>query len=223
VGKRIIQQRRGRGTSTYRIRKANFKFKLEFNDSNGVVKDIKHDLGRITPVALIEYEDGSRGYIPAREGMSVNDTLDGVVMPLSGIPESKPIFAIESAPNTGPVFCRSGGSSAFIVSKDNKSCTVQFPSKKTRVFNSKCRAIVGVPAGAGRGDKPWVKAGNKWIAMHRKGKLYPITSANAMNAVDHPFGGAYSGVNKPKTVSGNAPPGRKVGTVASKRTGRKKR
>lgn len=222
MGKRIIQQRRGRGTSTYRVRKANFKVKLEYNNSNGIVKDIKQDPGRTTPVALIEYEDGSRGYIPAREGIAVNDSLDGVVMPLSSIPEAKPIFAIESAPNTGPVFCRSGGSSAFIVSKDAKNCVVQFPSKKTRIFNSSCRAIVGVPAGAGRGDKPFMKAGTKWIAMHRKGRLYPITSANAMNAVDHPFGGSYSGVNKPKTVSRNAPPGKKVGSLAARRTGRKR-
>jgi large subunit ribosomal protein L2 len=223
MGKRIIQQRRGKGSSTYRTRNANFKVKLEYKNSNGVVKDIKQDPGRIVPVALVEYEDGSKGYIPAREGMAVNDSLDGVVMTLSDIPESKPIFAIESAPNTGPVFCRSGGSAAFIVSKDKKNCVVQFPSKKTRHFSLNCRAIVGVPAGAGRGDKPWVKAGPRWIAMHKKGKLYPITSANAMNAVDHPFGGAYSGTNKPKTVSRNAPPGRKVGTIASKRTGRKKK
>ncbi len=223
MGKRIIQQRRGRGTSTYKVRNANFKLKLEFKDSGGVVKDIVQDPGRTTPVAMVQYDDGTTGYIPAREGIAVNDSLDGVVMKLSEIPESKPIFAIESAPNTGPVFCRSGGSSAFIVSKDSKNCVVQFPSKKTKVFNLSCRAIVGTPAGAGRGDKPWIKAGNKWIAMHKKGKLYPITSANAMNAVDHPFGGSYSGVNKPKTVSGDAPPGRKVGTVASKRTGRKKR
>ncbi len=223
MGKRIIQQRRGRGTSTYRVRKANFRYRLEYRNSGGVVKDIMQDPGRVTPVALVQYEDGTRGYIPAREGIAVNDSIDGVVMPLSGIPESKPIFAIESAPNTGPVFCRSGGSFAIIVSKDEKNCVVQFPSKKTKTLSARCRAIVGVPAGAGRGEKPWVKAGPKWIAMHRKGRLYPITSANSMNAVDHPFGGSYSGVNKPKTVSRNAPPGRKVGTVASRRTGRKKR
>ncbi len=222
MGKRIIQQRRGRGTSTYRVRKRNFLVRLEFRNGSGVVKDIMRDPGRITPVAVIEYDDGTIGHIPAREGMAVNDRTEGVVMPLSEIPESKPIFAIESAPNSGPVFCRSGGSSAFIVSKDDRACTVQFPSKKTRSFSPKCRAIVGVPAGAGRGDKPWVKAGPKWIAMHRRGKLYPLTSANAMNSVDHPFGGSYSGVNGPKTVSRNAPPGRKVGTIASRRTGRKK-
>ncbi|UCD02703.1 MAG: 50S ribosomal protein L2 [Candidatus Aenigmatarchaeota archaeon] len=223
MGKRIIQQRRGKGSFTYRVRKANFKVRLEYRNSKGVVRDIQQDPGRVTPVALVEYEDGTKGYIPAREGMSINDTLEGVVMPLSDIPESKPIFAIESAPNTGPVFCRSGGSFAFIVSKDRKNCVVQFPSKKTKTLNLKCKAIVGVPAGSGRGEKPWVKAGPRWIAMHKKGRLYPLTSANAMNAVDHPFGGSYSGVNKPKTVSRNAPPGRKVGTIASKKTGRKKK
>ncbi|MBN1897091.1 MAG: 50S ribosomal protein L2 [Candidatus Aenigmarchaeota archaeon] len=223
MGKRIIQQRRGKGSSTYRVRKANFRCKLEFKDANGIVKDIIHDPGRTVPVAVVEYEDGTKGHIPAREGMSVNDTLDGMVLPLSLIPETKPIFAIESVPNSGPVFCRSGGSTAFIVSKDDKNCVIQFPSKKTKTFNLKCRAIVGTPAGAGRGDKPWMKAGPKWIAMHRRGKLYPLTSANAMNAVDHPFGGAYSGVNKSKTVSRDASPGRKVGSVAARRTGRKKR
>jgi len=198
-------------------------YRMTFRDAKGVVKDIIQDRGRIVPLAVVEYEDGEKGYIPAREGISVNDSLDDVVMPLSLIPESKPIFAIESKPNSGPVFCRTGGSVAFIVSKDEKNCVVQFPSKKTRTFSFRCRAIVGTPAGSGRGDKPWIKAGKKWTVMHKKGKLYPITSANAMNAVDHPFGGAYSGVNKPKTVTRNAPPGRKVGTVASKRTGRKKR
>ncbi|MCD6496061.1 MAG: 50S ribosomal protein L2 [Candidatus Aenigmarchaeota archaeon] len=223
MGKRIIQQRRGRGTSTYRTRNANFRYRLEFRRSPGIVKDIVQDPGRIVPVAVVQYEDGATGYIPAREGLAVNESVQDVVLPLSQIPESKPIFAIESAPNSGPVFCRSGGSSAFIVSKDEKNCVVQFPSKKKKTFSLSCRAILGVPAGAGRGDKPWVKAGNKWKAMHKRGRLYPLTSANAMNAVDHPFGGAYSGVNKPKTAPRNAPPGRKVGTIASKRTGRKKR
>jgi large subunit ribosomal protein L2 len=111
----------------------------------------------------------------------------------------------------------------MIISKDKDSCVVQFPSKKTKTLHAGCRAVMGVPAGSGRLEKPWVKAGNRWITMHRRGKLYPRTSANAMNAVDHPFGGSYSGVNKPKTVSRNAPPGRKVGTVAARRTGRKRK
>jgi large subunit ribosomal protein L2 len=224
MGKRIIQQRRGKGSPTYKARKRNYKVKISYGKGNkGVIKDIFRDPGRTAPVASVEYEDGGSSCIIAREGMAVDDSIDKVLLPLSEIPEAKPIFAIESSPNSGPVFCRSGGSFATIISKDRKACLIQFPSKKTKSLNPNCRAVIGVPAGGGRLEKPWIKAGTKWITMHKKGKLYPITSANAMNAVDHPFGGSYSGVNKPKTVSRNAPPGRKVGSIAAKRTGRKKR
>ena len=223
MGKRIIQQRRGKGSSTYKSGNRNFARKLTYKDGPGVVTDIVKDPGRTAPVAIVRYADSSKGCILAREGLAVNDSVQGVVMPLSEIPESKPIFAIESFPNSGPVFCRSGGTFAMIVSKDRNSCVIRFPSKKTKTLNAGCRAVMGVPAGDGRLEKPMVKAGNRWITMHRRGKLYPRTSANAMNAVDHPFGGSYSGVNKPKTVSRDTPPGRKVGTIAPKRTGRKKR
>ena len=39
----------------------------------------------------------------------------------------------------------------------------------------------------------------------------------------HPFGGTRKKIGKPETVSRNAPPGRKVGLIAARRTGRKKR
>ncbi|MEM4315396.1 MAG: 50S ribosomal protein L2, partial [Nitrososphaerota archaeon] len=40
----------------------------------------------------------------------------------------------------------------------------------------------------------------------------------------HPFGGgSHKRIGRPETVSRNAPPGRKVGLVAARRTGRKKR
>ncbi|MFW6003686.1 MAG: 50S ribosomal protein L2, partial [Halanaeroarchaeum sp.] len=43
----------------------------------------------------------------------------------------------------------------------------------------------------------------------------------AMNAVDHPFGGGgRQHPGRPKSVSKNAPPGRKVGDLGSRRTGR---
>lgn len=223
MGKRIIAQRRGRGTSTYRTREKNFLYKLSYNNSSGTVSDIVHDSGRTAPIAVVKYEDGSTGYMLANEGLAVDDNVGNVVKHLSDIPESKPIFAIEGKPNSGPVFCRSGGTYATIISKDEKSIVIQFPSKKTKILHPQCRAVMGVPGGAGRLEKPIIKAGNKWITMHKRGKLYPRTSANSMNAVDHPFGGSYSGVNKSKTVSRNAPPGRKVGSIAAKRTGRKKR
>ena len=52
MGKRIIQQRRGRGTFTYKVRSRNFQFRLEFRNAAGVVKDIVQDPGRVVPVAV---------------------------------------------------------------------------------------------------------------------------------------------------------------------------
>ena len=45
-----------------------------------------------------------------------------------------------------------------------------------------------------------------------------------MNAVDHPFGGSSSHTKgKPTQSARRDPPGRKVGKLAPKRTGRKRR
>ena len=56
-----------------------------------------------------------------------------------------------------------------------------------------------------------------------KKKFWPIVRGVAMNVIDHPFGGSQHHPGKSKSTSRNAPPGRKVGAIASKRTGRKKK
>ncbi len=44
-----------------------------------------------------------------------------------------------------------------------------------------------------------------------------------MNSVDHPFGGSSSSVKGgPTQASRNSPPGRKVGKIAPKQTGKKR-
>ena len=58
--------------------------------------------------------------------------------------------------------------------------------------------------------------------MKARAAKYPIVRGVAMNPVDHPFGGgAHQHVGKPKTVARGAPPGRKVGNIAAKRSGRR--
>ena len=59
--------------------------------------------------------------------------------------------------------------------------------------------------------------------MAAKSRHYPGLRGVAMNASDHPFGGSQHHAGKSKSTSRNAPPGRKVGSIASKRTGRKKK
>jgi len=66
-----------------------------------------------------------------------------------------------------------------------------------------------------------MKAGKKMHAMRARNKLYPRTSGVAMNAVDHPFGsgrGRHAG--KPKTAPRYASPGRNVGLLHARKTGR---
>jgi len=62
-----------------------------------------------------------------------------------------------------------------------------------------------------------------YFARRARNKLYPSVSGNSMNAVDHPFGGSSSNRNKmPRQSSKHSPPGRKVGSISPKKTGRKR-
>ncbi len=75
-------------------------------------------------------------------------------------------------------------------------------------------------AGGGRLEKPFKKAGTHWHAVRARNKYYPVVRGTAMAAYDHPHGGKSFG--KPTAVKRSTPPGRKVGQVAAKRTGRRK-
>jgi large subunit ribosomal protein L2 len=220
MGKRIISQRRGRGSPTYRVPKRRIKVKIRYKNLSGKIVDIVNDPGRNPPLAKIRYEDGSYDYLIAPRGSKTGDPID-FVTPLSKIPVGSSIFAIETCPNSGPKLCRTSGSFALLISKSKKGCIVQLPSKKKISLDLNCRASIGIPAGDGQKEKPWIKAGKKWIAMHARGKLYPRTSGVAMNAIDHPFGGPTK-PGKSMSVSRHAPPGRKVGSWGAKRSGRKR-
>ncbi len=219
MGRRLIPQRRGRGTPTYRARKRRLDTRLSYRKEKGKVVDIVNDPSRRTPLARVKYQDGSSNYLLAPLGIKTGDDT-GFISTLGDAPIGASIFAIESSPNSGPKFCRTAGSFGTIVSKSGKKCVVQLSSKKKKTFHTDCRASTGVPAGGGHIEKPLVKAGKKWIIMHRKGKLYPRTSGVAMNAIDHPFGGP-TGPGKPTTTSRHAPPGAKVGSWGARRTGKR--
>ena len=81
--------------------------------------------------------------------------------------------------------------------------------------------MIGIISAGGRPDRPFLKAGFKRSFMRAKGhKAFPVVRGVAMNIVSHPFGGgAHQGPGQPTTVSRNAPPGRKVGLIAARRTG----
>jgi large subunit ribosomal protein L2 len=194
---------------------------IAYRDVEGRVVDLIKDPARNSPLAKVEYDDKSRGYMVAIEGMKVGDNVSARVKKLTEIGEGTQISCIEASPRSGPKLCRAPGSSATLVSKSGKACVVQLPSKKTIKLHMNCMASLGIPAGEGRREKPFLKAGAKYHLMKAKGRLYPRTSGVAMNAVDHPFGGSGSGKAR-SPVSRHAPPGAKVGLISPK-GGKKKR
>mgnify|MGYP000330228539 CR=1 FL=1 len=235
MGRRIQGQRRGRGTSTFRAPSHRYKAELSHKKSedkdtiSGTVVGIEHDPARSAPIALVEFEDEQR-MILAPEGISVGEELQigvsaeikpGNTLPLAEIPEGVPVCNVEHQPGDGGKFARASGVSAQLLSHDRKVAIVKLPSGEVKRLNPNCRATIGVVAGGGRTEKPFVKAGKKYHKMKARGIKWPRVRGVAMNAVDHPFGGGgRQHPGQPKSVSRNAPPGRKVGDLASKRTGR---
>ena len=197
---------------------------------SGTVVDIEHDPARSAPVAAVEFEDGDRRLVLAPEGVGVGERIrvgisaeikPGNTLPLAEIPEGVPIINVESQPGDGGKFARATGVNARLVTHDRDVAVVQLPSGEVKRLNPDCRATIGVVAGGGRTEKPFVKAGNKHHKMKARGGTYPRVRGVAMNAVDHPFGGGgRQHPGKPKSISRNAPPGRKVGDISSRRTGR---
>ncbi|MBL7100869.1 MAG: 50S ribosomal protein L2 [Nanoarchaeota archaeon] len=241
MGKRIITQRRGRGTFTYKSFSHRYKGAIKHRkydevEKSSIVKgkviDLIHCPGHSAPLAKIKYDNGEDILTSAPLNMKVNDVIasgakaplkTGNTLPLRSIPEGTNVYNIESNPGDGGKFVKVSGGIATVISQMSDKTIVKLPSKKQKIFNSDCRATVGAIAGSGKKDKPMAKAGKNYHAMRARNKLYPRTSGVAMNAVDHPFGsGRGRHVGKPKTPPRGAPPGRNVGLIRSRRTGRKK-
>jgi large subunit ribosomal protein L2 len=146
----------------------------------------------------------------------------GNIMPLSKIPEGTPVFNIEKNPGDGGKFVRSAGTYALLVAHDGVNSVLQLPSGSMKTINSNCRATIGIVGGGGRKEKPLLKAGKKHHSIRAKRRNWPRVRAVAMNVVNHPYGGgSKQSAGKPDSVSRNAPPGRKVGKIAPKRTGKR--
>jgi large subunit ribosomal protein L2 len=146
----------------------------------------------------------------------------GNTLVLAEIPEGIPVCNIESQPGDGGKFARASGMYGILIAHDVGKTVVQLPSGEMKWLNPKCRAIIGVVAGGGRTEKPFVKAGKKFHRMKVRATKWPKVRGVAMNVVDHPFGGGgQQHPGRPKTVSRGTPPGRKVGSIAARRTGRR--
>ena len=233
MGKRIIQQARGHGSKTYRVRRKAFRFEIKYPPvlkGEGEVIKLLNSAGHSAPLAKVKYSEGAF-YMPAFDGMIEGQKIsfggkkikEGNVMELKDIPIKTKVYNLESRPRDGGVFIRSAGSNAVVKRISEGGVFVRMPSKKDKKFHLKCRATIGKIAGTGRKEKPIVRAGKQHYIKKAKNKLWPRTSAVKVNIIDHPFGSGRGKNPKSKVAKRNAPPGKKVGLLRPKRTGRRKR
>ncbi|MHA1507882.1 MAG: 50S ribosomal protein L2 [Promethearchaeota archaeon] len=201
MGKRILAQRKGyghlwaRSPSHRHVGKVKYRpFKNDEKLFKFKVIDFLHAPGRGAPVARIRYEDGEKG----------------LWLPPEGIYEGQEFFQSKTGND-----------------QEVKVGNI-LPLKKmpigTLVFNIEGNILDGGKFARASGVsaivKPFLKAGNAHHAYRSKAKKWPVVRGVTMNAASHPYGGgAKQSPHKPTTTSRNAPPGRKVGQIAARRTG----
>jgi len=236
MGKRIVSQARGHGSLTYRVRRKAYVYRIGYPNANiegkGKILKIIHSPAHSAPLIKIQIQDGKKifynlAFKNAFEGQEINigkaeELKEGDIIKLKDAKISMSVYNIEAAPGDEGKFVRTAGSQAQVAKKEKNKVSLLMPSKKVIEFDERCRASAGVIAGGGKNEKPMAKAGKSFYAMKAQGRKWHFTSKVKVNAVDHPFGGGRGKRIKSKIAKRNAPPGRKVGHIRPRQTGRRK-
>lgn len=237
MGKNILVQRRGRGYFIFRAPTHRRLHATGYNSvnghSSGYVRELMHEVARGAPLARVSVDTRGEFYVPAPEGVFVGQKLQigseaptetGNIKSIGRIPEGTMICNIELRPGDGGTMARSSGAYALVVSHTPQGTELRMPSGRAIYVNDRCRAMIGIVAGAGRTEKPFLKAGPKWFLQKSRGRKWPVVKGQAMIAASHPHGGGrHKHAGKPTTVGRWTSPGRKVGNIAARQTGRAKR
>jgi len=236
MGKRITSQARGKGSLTFRVSPKAYRYKITypklgvegkakivklFNSSAHTCPLIKVVIEKETflvPAASGVYE-GQEIWIGTRTENKAPETGD--ILKINDVPQGARVFNVETVPGKGGKILRSSGISGIVMNKDKKKVEIVIKRRRIKV-NKLCRVTMGIAAGEGRMIKPIVKAGKRHHMMKAVGRKWHRTSAVKVNALDHPFGGGRGKRIKSKIAKRNSPPGRRVGHISPKRTGRKK-
>lgn len=245
MGRVIRAQRKGHGsvfTSHTKHRKGApklraFDFAERHGYIKGVVKDIIHDPGRGAPIAVVHFKDPYKFKIKkelfiAPEGMYTGQFVYcgkkaslqiGNVSAVGSMPEGTIICNLEEKTGDRGRLARASGNFATVIAHnlDTNRTRVKLPSGAKKVIPSTNRAMIGIVAGGGRIDKPVLKAGRAYYKYKAKRNSWPKVRGVAMNPVEHPHGGGnHQHIGKASTVKRGTSPGRKVGLIAARRTGR---
>ena len=186
---------RGRGGGAKRLyRQIDFK-RRDRDGVAGTVAAIEYDPNRSCHIALVEYADGVKRYIPAPAGLKVGTAIQssndsalepttGNCMPLRFIPTGLNVHCVELAPGKGAQICRSAGSYARLTNKEGRHATLVLPSGELRRVPMDCRATVGM---VGNTDHQLRRLGKAGTNRHLGRR--PITRGVAKSHHAHPLGG----------------------------------
>lgn len=188
-GKMTVRHIGGGAKRKYRV----IDFKRDKVGVTGRVASIEYDPNRNANIALINYKDGEKRYIIAPKGLSVGTIIEngpqadikvGNALPLMNIPVGTVIHCIEMKPGKGAQLCRSAGSSAQILGREDKYVLVRLQSGETRKILGTCIATIGV---VGNEDYELVNIGKAGRTRHMG--VRPTNRGSVMNPNDHPHGG----------------------------------
>ena len=188
-GKITVRHHGGGNKQKYRI----IDFKRQTLDVPAKVIGIEYDPNRTAYIALIQYEDGTKKYIIAPQGLTAGDTVysgadadikPGNTLPIDHIPVGTFIYNIELYPGKGGQLVRSAGCAAQLMAKENGMAQVRLPSGEVRLVRLNCVATIGTVSNVDHANVIIGKAGKTRHAGRR-----PHVRGSVMNPCDHPHGG----------------------------------
>lgn len=205
TGRITVRHRGGGNKRMYRI--------IDFKRTNwpripGVVQRIEYDPNRSALIALVRHKKKCEAvpnkvrpdrmaYILCPIGLQIGQEViadrDGAVdvqvgnaMILKHVPVGTVVHNIELRPGYGGQLCRSAGTSARVLERDEERglALLRLQSKEQRLVQLNCMVSIGQVSNPEHKNQSFGKAGR----MRWKG-IKPTVRGVAMNPIDHPHGG----------------------------------
>jgi len=159
----------------------------------GTITSIEYDPYRTARISLVEYEDGEKRYILYAAGFFVGQQVIasedapifvGNALPIDKVPPGTMVHNIQFYSGRRAAAARGAGTSAVVLSRDEKYVTVKMPSGEVRLIRNYCWCTIGK---VGFAEHQLLKIGK--AGAKRALGFKPHVRGKAKNAVDHPHGG----------------------------------
>lgn len=188
-------------------------------DQKAKVLALEYDPNRSAHIGLVEFEDKTKAYILAPQGLKVGDTLIaqekaplkiGNRLQLRHIPVGTEIYDIELYPQARTRLARSAGAFGQLFAREEKDYVqIKLPSGEIRKVLGKCFASIGRVSNP---EHQLVRIGQAGRKRHLGRR--PTVRGKAMHPAAHPHGGGEGvspiGLKHPKTPWGKIARGKRT-------------